>query len=279
MSKNSILAFVHIEKTAGTTLNQYLMRSMFGYHPCLSSQFHTNKDFDQNYLSANEFTKLHRFYPLLKGIGGHSLRSNAGYGEGSCSVNYFTFLRDPVTRFLSQFYYHTEMMNINWTFDNFLDNGGYNNLMCRRICGQANADAAINELVRRYYFVGLIENFDESMRHFRVLSNQLGYAFKDINMGAKNVRANCNKNSISVSEDMLERVKTVNAEDSKLYNFVKKYGPTLDGKTNWSDASITGKTQLRYGLTDHAIGFLNRVLSVGYCRQVERRVRILSKRS
>ena len=254
------------------------MRSMFGYHPCLSLQFNKNTDFDQNYLGAGELAQMHSFYPLLKGIGGHSVRSNAGYGEGFFSVNYFTFLRDPVKRFLSQFYYHTEVMNIDWTFDNFLDNGDYNNLMCRRICGQPNADAAIKELVQRYYFVGLIERFDESMLYFRVLSNQLGYSFKNINVGAKNVRTSCNKNNIFVSEDMLERVKKVNVEDSKLYNFVQEYGPTLDGKINWGDVSIAEKAQLKYGLTHHAIGMLNRVLSVGFCRQVERRVRNLGNR-
>jgi len=278
MSESTLLAFIHIEKTAGTALNHYLSRSLLGYHPCLSFEFSEAEELDQNFLDAKELRQIHRYYPLLRGIGGHSLRSNAGYDDGPYIVNYFTFLRDPVLRVLSQFHYHREVMKIDWTFDNFLASGNYNNLMCRRICGHASSEAAIHELQKRYYFVGLLEKFEESMRHFRILSKKKGYSFKNVEVGARNVRANRDDKRFIVSNEMTERVKAINTEDKKLYEFVQQSGPAVNGTVSWGDVPSVDGPVMQYQMKDHVTGILNRVLSVAYCRRVEYLVRDMSKR-
>lgn len=270
MRNKKLLAFIHIEKTAGTAVHAYISRNLLGYHPIQSHAFSTeNDDSEDSYLTADELSKICQFYPLLSGIGGHSLRSNVDYGNERLSVKYFTFLRDPVSRALSHFHYHREVMKIDWTLDDFLADGSYNNLMCRRICGAEDADAAIAELKTRYYSVGLMEHFDESMQFFRTRTNELGYSFKNIKAEKKNVRSSRAKEPTNYSDQDIDQIKSVNQEDMKLYEFVQKSGPVLNGSIAWGEV-LRSDEPTQWSVIDYATGIFNRVVSVSYCRRLER---------
>lgn len=94
--------FCHIEKCGGTTINQSLGLSFRRY-------IHVTKNFtggnhEINNLTEDQFKKLLAFYP--QGIGGHSVRPYLDFKhEKFKSAQWVTFLRDPLERALSFYFY------------------------------------------------------------------------------------------------------------------------------------------------------------------------------
>ena len=79
------------------------------------------------------------------------------------SIRYFTFLRDPVDRYLSHFEYQVDRMHAPWTLDTFLSESRFSNLMTTRIAGAPDVGRAKTLLGEKFAFVGLTERFDESL--------------------------------------------------------------------------------------------------------------------
>lgn len=84
-----MLAFVHIVKIAGTTLN-WIVRSSFGVH-------HVDRgprDSAANYFSTDDFRRFSR----VDSYAGHKVRAYDDLAEAVPGIRYYTFLREPVTR-------------------------------------------------------------------------------------------------------------------------------------------------------------------------------------
>lgn len=154
--------FIHIEKTAGSTLHQLLLDSFPKYlsvHPA-----YLPPQCRRSYLFTAEQLKPLQYLFRPAGIGGHKVRSYLGYEKivGS-SIRYFTFLREPVARYLSQFEYLTGHRGLQASFEEFLTFDEARNRQVRRICGKDDLNAALSE-IQGYGFVGLVEEFLYSMR-------------------------------------------------------------------------------------------------------------------
>ena len=85
-------------------------------------------------------------------------------------------------------------MNINWDLETFLENGHFNNFMTKRICGKDDPDLAIQYLKEKFKFVGLVENFDESLL---LMKNELNLKSFNMHYEIKNVNVKKAKNEIS----------------------------------------------------------------------------------
>jgi hypothetical protein len=223
-------AFVHIEKTGGTTLNGILRRS-FGPRHCdirlpLVKRRKERHD-HRGIVEAADLDRVRRLYRNLRGIAGHNVKPYSNLRTNYPEIEFFTFLRRPVSRFRSHFLNrapgHTQK-----AFNNWIDAEWVRNWQTKMIAGEPNAQKAIDLIGERFGFIGLTERFDESlllMRHW-LHEPELSVEYRSLNCINEKRRARDaarNKSDMSYldSADVRARIQEVNAEDQKVYDFVE----------------------------------------------------------
>ena len=152
-----LLAFVHIEKAAGTTFIHLLRHNFFlryldvrPYSPKSGKQF-TARDLDIS----------RRLLPGVRCIGGHAVRPFVDLESSGVRVKYITILRRPVDRYLSQYKYWTDRMGNRLTFEQFLDHEPAWNFQTRKIAGCEDIELAKKLLDEKFCLVGTVERFNE----------------------------------------------------------------------------------------------------------------------
>jgi hypothetical protein len=163
-----VIGFVHINKTAGSSV-KFVLRSSFGIQHC--DVVTRNPD---GVFSNDELRFARRMIPGLRSISGHPLRHPSAHLRGD--LVYFSFVRDPVQRAASQF---QQIQRGDWTrrrkyreagaqkkpsLEEFAASPRWRNLQTLRIAGVEDVDRARAEIERHYFFMGLTERFQESMR-------------------------------------------------------------------------------------------------------------------
>jgi sulfotransferase famil protein len=227
---DTTLIFLHIPKTAGTTLHHILERC----YP--KDQIFTFKDpIDQ--AAIEKFKRLaesrHEPYRLLKGhlsFGFH--RHLAG------PWTYFTFLREPIARVLS-FYYYARSHPDHYLYS-FLRRSDVDlktllrqrtpttielfNLQTRMIAGDEwqnpglSADCVALERAKKnlrthFQFVGLTEEFDASLKHLSAI-----FGWRSGSYSKKNVTRR--KPPIEIIDtETRELLRAANVFDIELYQF------------------------------------------------------------
>lgn len=222
MSKRRpFIVYLHIEKAAGSTLHDIFSKNILGYHILLPYFYDRKLDNQQIFLKKEELARIKKFYPLLSGIGGHSVRSYANYEHFIDKILYVTFIRNPIERFYSHYFYQKEVMSINWTLPKFIMSGHFDNFMCRKICGKPSFVDAAEEIEKKYFYVGLTEYFDNSLVEFKdKLIKLYNYSNFDITYVVKNARSSRIKSRVVIDNSFDEIVEEANIEDIKLYNFI-----------------------------------------------------------
>jgi Sulfotransferase family len=220
--KKSKFCFLHIEKVAGTTLHEIFRNNENSYY--ITSPYNC-KNLNKNqeiYLKSNELKNIKRFIPNFKGFGGHDLRLYEDYSNVLGSKIYgIVFLREPMERYISHFYYQKKIMGIDWDFKNFLKNKYFNNFMCKKISQKGEFNSAVKILDKKDNFIGIIEEFNQSiilMRNF-FSDNNIVY-----NLDIRNNQRNVNKENDNYAKIKLkyyDDIYKVNEEDIKLYDFFK----------------------------------------------------------
>lgn len=222
-------AFVHIEKTAGTTLNAILRRS-FGTRHCdirlpLAKRRSDRHD-HRAFVEAADLRRVRRLYRNLRGIAGHNVKPYANLKSEFSEIQFFTFLRDPVSRFRSHFLNrapgHTQEDLNRWLSADWV-----HNWQTKMIAGEPNADKAIDLISTRFGFVGFTERFDESLLMLGrwLLEPEFRPEYRSVNCISEKRRARDAARKKSdmrylESEPVLQRIRQANAEDQKVYDFV-----------------------------------------------------------
>ncbi len=162
-----MIGFVHIEKTAGSTV-KFILRNSLGIHHCDVRPLGRAGPFSEADL---RFAK--RLFPGLRSIAGHRLIRPSAHV--SSRVAYFTFVREPLERFASLYQFRRQDPGRRgWrhaprpTLEEFLSDQGLWNGQVRQLAGSEDLQQAVAEL-ERYFFVGLTEQFDESLSVLRAL--------------------------------------------------------------------------------------------------------------
>jgi hypothetical protein len=222
-------AFVHIEKTAGTTLNAILRRS-FGARHCDIRLPPVKRRRDRHdhraFVETADLDRVRRLYRNLRGIAGHNVKPYADLRAKDPQIEFFTFLRNPASRFRSHFLNrapgHTQD-----AFDRWVAADWVHNWQTKMIAGEPNAQKAIDLIGGRFGFVGLTERFDESLLLMRrwLREPELQVEYKSLNCMSEKRRARDaarSKSDMSYldSTDVRARIQEVNAEDQKVYDFV-----------------------------------------------------------
>jgi hypothetical protein len=218
------LIFQHIPKTAGTSIAK-LFRSQFNR--------------DEVFICGTKdgvltnFTKLRPDYRRkVKLLIGHVDFGIHDYFDGN--VKYFTFLRDPLDRVLSHYYYIRSDINHRYynaaqkmDIDQFIEAGvrpRMNNCMVRMIsglnppfdhCDESMLGQALENINNSYAFVGFFSSLLESVD---LLLHQMNW--RPIEVANTNPTKNKPDRS-NVSKVTLDLIRKYNMLDIKFYNLME----------------------------------------------------------
>ena len=223
--KETTVIFLHIPKTAGSTLHQIIRRQ----YPA-SAIYHIGSHPD----SETTFRAL----PSARRGRIRLLMGHFEMGIDAClprSSTYFTMLRRPVARSVSYFahvrrdpdhYCHHLVHHQQMTLDAFIQSGAdvmMDNGQTRMIAGVlytipfGKLDATVLEIAKhnlqaRFTFAGLTEKFDHAlllMRHF--------FGWRNLYYTRRNVSARAEKETLSA--ETLALIHNANRLDAALYEF------------------------------------------------------------
>ena len=226
-----MFAFVHIPKTAGSTISTILRQSFRTRH----CDVRLGRDFNVPPLSPEVLRRIGWVYRRLRSIAGHGVVPHGELGRAGFQGRFYTFLRDPVVRCASEYQYLVQRDNLTVPFDQWIETAPARNRMTKSLCAQENADAAIALVQQRVEFVGLAERFDQSLvllRHwFQASALDIRYLSKNVS------RDNHIKNQLLNTSASRKKLILANQQDDRLYHHVldsiypeqvRAYGPTLD---------------------------------------------------
>ncbi|MFO8086329.1 MAG: sulfotransferase family 2 domain-containing protein [Bacteroidales bacterium] len=206
-----MIVFVHIEKTAGTTL-KFILRNSFGWKHCDTGRAKT-KLFTQADLA---FAK--RISGNIKAISGHNLIEPTKHLTDA-DLHFMTFLRDPVSRSASYYQDYCLRGNNDITFQDWMMDESRHNVQVKRIAGTVDLGKAKALLKQNYFFVGLTEQFDLSLKLLQLLSPaSLNLKYKRKVVAQNNII----KNQLLQDPTSLAVLKETNELDIQLYHFVEQ---------------------------------------------------------
>jgi hypothetical protein len=158
-------AFVHIDKTGGRTVRA-ILRNSLGTGHCEIRTPYARRPSDPNdrsvYVTGEDLRRVRRVYRRLRGIAGHNVKAYSDLDVAFPEVRFFTWLRDPVARWLSH-YKNKALTYSREDFERWTEAAWTHDFQTRTLAGEANAAKAIDLLAHRIGFVGLTEHFDESL--------------------------------------------------------------------------------------------------------------------
>ena len=211
-----MLAFVHIRKTAGSTVDT-ILRQSFGVRHCRVR--HGKKRAANPVIVADELQRCRWVYWGMECVSGHGIVPHSDLETLYPNIRYFTFLREPLARCASDYQFRLQRGGMTRSFDEWIETDIARNHQTKKIGGADNAETAIEILNSRMGFVGIGERFNESIVIFKrwVADPRL-----DIRYKSKNVA----KDS-SIKKRLLNNPATramliaANEEDLKLYQYVR----------------------------------------------------------
>ncbi len=224
-----MLAFVHIEKTAGVTINWILRRS-FGLRHCDVRVWQKGSDF----FSADDFRRTRKLYHKVDSIAGHSVKPYSDLWKACPNVQYYTFLREPISRCASHYQYQIQVMGKRIPFEDWIKEERFRNFQAKKLSGTDDRYLSLQAL-ENLFFVGLKEQFDESIVLLRKCAENydLDILYRIRNVSARNII----KKNLMNDPSSLKLLVEANKVDIEIYDYAcreiyvkqkKQYGKTLE---------------------------------------------------
>jgi len=208
--KPSLVAFVHIEKAAGTTLIHILRHVFCGAY----IDARPLRRESCGVFTSSDLRAVRKILPALRCIAGHSV---VPHSDLLC-VNYITLLRDPVKRYLSHYQHWVERKGRQMPFEAFLELDEMRNFQTKKIAGSDDVDKAKAILRDRFSLVGFVETFDSFLVLLAALTDLPSHLFQY-------VEENRALNTIVRKPDYdcyMPAILQNNAHDLDLYSYVKE---------------------------------------------------------
>jgi hypothetical protein len=228
-----ILAFVHIYKAAGTTLTHILRLNFFLTHLDVRVLHKESRGIFQ----SADMKKIMIINPFVRCIAGHDIKPFGDLSDIFPGVRYITLLRDPIKRTISQYQYNVETHGFNLSFDEYLGMPWDMNTQTRWIAGSDDIDLAKKNIIRRFFLVGIVEEFDEFLillkKKLEPLKFRPGYRPQNVAKDKSPIRTDINRHFDKYREKIIKH----NLLDIELYNYVKdeilpkekkEYGSTFE---------------------------------------------------
>lgn len=211
--KSNLLAFVHIEKAAGTTLNHILRRNYFLSYMDVRP-FHKKSN---GLFSADDYRIASRIVPGLKCISGHSVKPFGSLESINRDIHFIALLRNPVDRYLSQYMFWVNHMGKSLSFEDYLALEKPRNFQTKKISEKVSVEQAIMTLENKFLLVGIVEEFDEFLV---MLRKKLSAEKFDPSYHSKNVGMPISS-LIGKYREYKELIVDNNRYDIEVYNYVK----------------------------------------------------------
>ncbi len=98
---------VHVPKAGGSTLRQ-LMNRNFG-----DGYYNSNSLLETKQYSFEDVSEIVRCHPWVRCMSDHKLSLNLPYNHDHARVHAICFVRDPVERFISRYFFHRNFEEVN----------------------------------------------------------------------------------------------------------------------------------------------------------------------
>lgn len=201
--------FSHLHKAAGTSVNHALRRTFGLRHlDAISGEGHLYTEKDLQY-DQTKFVK-----PLS--IAGHCLRPHIDYGIFEEGMEWYTIIRDPVSRCISHYQHQVQKMNNKLSFLEWIRSDLYRNWMVYFYGGSNSLQQAIDAVHQKNMRVfDLAAGLETGMQ--LLFSDKLKWkeAVKNPAMG------NMISQDIRSSEDLMSEVLAANELDLALFRHMK----------------------------------------------------------
>jgi len=203
-----MIVFTHIPKTAGTTLKM-ILRNNFGIRHIDAAKV------KNPVYTASDLKFAEKVFPGPKAISGHNLVNPLKY-IGIEGMQLLTVMRNPIQRCAS--HYQDEVLRANYqgSFSEWISDHTKQNLSVRLITGGFNLELAKQLLKEEYVFVGITEQFNESIK---LLQLQLGLKLNVNYRRLITAKSNKVKKQVLNNPDDLNLLKEFNQLDLELYEF------------------------------------------------------------
>jgi len=198
-----VLIFVHIPKTAGSSLSGIIY-----------TKYNPHEVFSVSNPALNIVSQINN---NTKCVLGHNL---FGQHQELGPRIYVTMLRDPIDRVISHYYYIKYILNDDsigkYSLGEFAQLDGFPNMQTRFITGdKPDLEQAINNL-KTFAFFGITEMFTESLF---LIKKTMGW--KDIHYVKNNVNPKKQKKE-TISTETIKQIEIANSLDIQLYQWAKK---------------------------------------------------------
>lgn len=232
---NKLVCFLHIEKCAGTTTNDILKNNYWNYYLDSPYIYEGLDDHQRFHLKCKELYLISKKIPGFKTFGGHSIRIYENYGKLlNKDIFYFTILRNPINRYISNYLFIKQNLKRNISFDEYLNNKYYSNFITKKIGGEENIDTALYVLNKYNVFVGFTKHYDLSLLFLQKLLQSYGEKFC-INYEKRNVNQLNNKENIDkLKQEYNKKILDKNNIDILLYKkLYKRFKKSLVNKPHF----------------------------------------------
>lgn len=207
-----LVAFVHIEKAAGTTITE-MLREYFGADH--ADVFALG---DDDAFSQKDLNKIRLIYPKLKSIAGHRVKPYLEFNE---EILFYTILRNPIDRTISHYQYLIETSLVEVPdFKTWISKVENQNFQTKKIAGEASLEKAINIIDNKFSYIGTLECFDKSIKDLFYI---LPYKFELKEFKSQNTAKNNSlKQKILNDSASFELLRKHNSIDIQLYNYIQE---------------------------------------------------------
>jgi hypothetical protein len=150
---HAIAVFSHVPKTGGMTLVHLLRRNLGLRHLEVLPR-------GEWVYQRSDLARDLRLAPWVRSISGHGLRPYVDFGDLRVRLRWYTILRDPVARCISNYQHHVEKKGSQMDFISWMQHAPNRNWHVRMFAGEQNLEAA-KENLSRMACVGFLERYDE----------------------------------------------------------------------------------------------------------------------
>lgn len=211
--------FIHVYKSAGTTLNRMLRASYGARHFDVEPIAGVKQPIP---FSEKDLRFILGLKSNVSGFAGHRVKAFAEMGAFADRINYFTIMRDPIKRASSAFQYSYRYQKKKYgkilSFEEWLEDPYTSNLHCKMISGVSSFEATVDIIEKKNIFIGNTDNYYESLVMLkRAHLKELNIIKSSFNVSSNNFLSNKAMSDKKLRSQLIE----TNKEDQKLFDYAK----------------------------------------------------------